>query len=260
MARCGNKSCKKKYDASGRSSSFDNWCSDTCKAEIIAQKFSKLNNKPLKSVKLGGNKPRQYSSFANKSPSVKQSTFTTKPRKPLKNKCSLKGPAIGSQESKEKKKAKAIKLKIKRETSTLVLFETETTLNAVKARAKTICHLYIRTRDFGKPCICCGRELGIDYQAGHFQESGNNSAIRLDESNIHGQRADCNLTRGGDSGNYEPNLRLRIGDAGVDRLIRIAESKVVTKMTIDDYLKIIKYYKNKLDALISNQTFEMAIA
>ena len=116
-----------------------------------------------------------------------------------------------------------------------------------KAATKKACHLYIRMRDKDKPCICCNEPLGDDFHAGHFMESGNNPHTRYDENNIHGQRAYCNTFKGGDSGDYENNLRLRIGDAEVDRLKDLKGGTV--KRTADDYRKIEAYYNDKIKEL-----------
>lgn len=116
-----------------------------------------------------------------------------------------------------------------------------------KAAAKEACHAYIRERDRDKPCICCGKALGNGFHAGHWLESGNNPFTRYDERNIHGQRIDCNYFRGGDSGDYERNLRSRIGDAEVDALLALRGGTL--KRTAEDYLKIETYYKRKLQEL-----------
>jgi hypothetical protein len=120
-------------------------------------------------------------------------------------------------------------------------------LKTRKDAAKKACHDYIRVRDSGKPCICCGKPLGTNYHAGHFLESGNNPQIRYDEDNIHGQRLDCNFFRGGDSGSYKENLIDKIGEFAVNQLLNLQGGTV--KRTPDDYLVIEKYYKEKLKEL-----------
>ncbi len=82
-------------------------------------------------------------------------------------------------------------------------------------------------------------------------ESGNNSAIRFDEHNIHGQRYECNMMKGGDSGMYDLNLRAKIGVVIVDSLLAIAKSRVVIRRTIQDYIDIIEYYEAKLNDLLT---------
>jgi len=119
--------------------------------------------------------------------------------------------------------------------------------------AKEACHLYIRTRDKNKPCICCGLPLGDDYHAGHFKRSNSFGAIKYNEDNIHGQRADCNTKYGGDRGHYEYNLRKRIGSEKVDNLYKkITGNNRVYKYTIDELKEIEAYYKEKLKELQNN--------
>lgn len=119
-----------------------------------------------------------------------------------------------------------------------------------KKAAKEACHLYIRTRDKDQSCICCGRPLGKSYDAGHFLESGNNSALRYHEDNIHAQSVYCNQYKGGDSDDYAGRLRLKIGDARVNYLLNNKGGTV--KRTADDYAEIESYYKNKLKDLTHN--------
>lgn len=122
--------------------------------------------------------------------------------------------------------------------------------NDVKARkkaAKYACHAYIKARDIGSVCICCGRPLGKNYDSGHFQESGNNPKIRYHEDNIHSQSVYCNRYKGGDSGDYEKNLRLKIGDERVNYLL--ANKGGTVKRTAQDYKDIEIYYKTKIKEL-----------
>ena len=124
-------------------------------------------------------------------------------------------------------------------------------LSDVKVRkkaAKEACHAYIRARDNDELCICCGKPLGDTFHAGHWLESGSNPQTRFDEDNIHGQRVDCNFFKGGDSGDYEKNLRIKIGDERVDLLL--SKKGGTIKRTANDYLDIEKHYKKKLADLM----------
>jgi len=120
-------------------------------------------------------------------------------------------------------------------------------LKTRKGAAKTACHAYIRARDKGLPCICCGEPTGADSQAGHWIPSGQNPQVRYDEDNIHLQNLNCNYFKGGDSGNYKYNLIKKIGIERTETL----ESKQggTMKRTCDDYREIEKYYKDKLKSL-----------
>lgn len=125
-------------------------------------------------------------------------------------------------------------------------------LKTREAAAVLWCHRYIRARDAGKTCICCVRPNTESSQAGHFIDSGNNSILRFNENNINLQLKHCNYYRGGDSGEYENNLRLKIGDRKVDQLKRFKGSQLrgkPLKRTAEDYLIIEKYYKSKLNKL-----------
>ena len=122
-----------------------------------------------------------------------------------------------------------------------------------KEAAKKACHAYIRYRDRKDNCICCNKPLGNDYHAGHFYESGNNPLIRYDEDNIHGQRLDCNYFKGGGrSGDYEANLRRKIGSPRVDRLNTLTGGTI--KRSAAEYREIEVYYKNKLRELQAKES------
>jgi len=117
-----------------------------------------------------------------------------------------------------------------------------------KQGAKKACHKFIRERDKKLGCCCCGRPLGKNYDAGHFIESGNAPFLRYHEDNIHAQSVHCNQYKGGDSGDYESRLRLKIGDKRVDWLKDNKHTKQ-EKRTAEDYRKIEDYYKEKLKML-----------
>lgn len=120
-------------------------------------------------------------------------------------------------------------------------------LKTREAAAYKYCHMYIRLRDKGKPCICCGKPWNPQFQAGHFMESGNYSFVRYHEDNIHGQHAQCNFHKGGDSGEYEYRLRNKIGNDRVDWIH--AHKNQSVKRTPEDFLAIEIYYRNKIKKL-----------
>jgi len=120
-------------------------------------------------------------------------------------------------------------------------------LKTRKAAAKKACHEYIRLRDKGNPCICCGRPLGYKFDAGHYLESGNNPKIRYDENNIHAQSVYCNQYQGGNSDDYRGRLIAKIGVDEVERLESMKGGTV--KRTAQDYKDIEDYYKDKIKLL-----------
>jgi hypothetical protein len=256
MARCVNKDCRKKIEKG--SSSFDNWCSNECKAVVIAQKFAKAsakrNSKPLKMKAQIKPKTQLKSKSTLKAKTGFKTYSTLKTTKPLKAKTqlkshsTLKGAAIGSKQYKDEQKVRKAKAKTKSpELQPRTINGLD--LTGAEAKAYRLCHLFIRTRDIGKPCFCCGRPLGDGYQAGHFQESGANSAIRYNPFNIHGQRSDCNLLHNGDYGQAETLLSQRIGSDKVDELLAIAAAGAPFKYTLEDYIGIIDYYTAELKTL-----------
>ena len=154
-------------------------------------------------------------------------------------------------EKKAKKVIKQVKDNVKIEKKKNAIQKREFYDNDTKTRkkaAKLACHAYIRARDWGEPCICCDRPFQDNNQAGHWLESGNNPRIMFDEDNINGQTMYCNVYKGGDDGNYENNLVLKIGQKRVDRLKSLKGASKV-KMTAQDYKKIEDYYKRKLKEL-----------
>jgi len=122
-------------------------------------------------------------------------------------------------------------------------------LNDLRTRRRAVkeaCHRYIRMRDKDEPCICCGQPLKPDFHAGHFLESGNNPKVRYNEDNIHGQNLNCNYYKGG-SGDYEKNLRAKIGDTRVNFLI--AKKGGTVKRTGPELKEIEIYYKQLIKEL-----------
>jgi len=134
-------------------------------------------------------------------------------------------------------------------------------LRVSKRAAIAACHKYIRERDRGGLCICCGEPLKEEFHAGHFWNSGNYPYIRFDEDNIHGQNIQCNYFKGGDSGYYRERLIEKIG---LERVKRLDDNRSKSiKRTFEDYREIERYYKQKLKDLIqsrkeTNRGFEMS--
>ena len=118
--------------------------------------------------------------------------------------------------------------------------------NDIKTRrnaAKVACHEYIRLRDKGDPCICCGEPLDDVYHAGHYLPSGQNSNVRYNENNIHGQRVNCNYFKGGDSGDYAKNLIKKIGV--FEYYCIKLNTGGTNKRTAKDYREIELHYRQK---------------
>lgn len=103
---------------------------------------------------------------------------------------------------------------------------------------------YIRARDAGQPCICCGQPLrsgdvGGAYDCGHFRSVGSAPHLRFDERNAHAQRKVCNRWGAGRAVDYRLGLIARIGIEAVEAL---EADQSVKKYTIDELKAIKKKY------------------
>lgn len=124
----------------------------------------------------------------------------------------------------------------------------ENSLSWLAREAERVCNKYIRLRDKDEPCISCDTtKPDIQYAAGHFIPKGRCKALRYDEANIHKQcNSYCNLHMSGNLIEYEKRLRLKIGDAEVDRLKGPHEP---VRYRAEDYRRIIAHYKAKIKEL-----------
>ena len=127
----------------------------------------------------------------------------------------------------------------------------------IKAESKTnadhvqdvqkVFNAFIRERDRGKPCICCGKPLTSKFDAGHYFSVGGNPELRFDEDNCHGQRSDCNQHFHGNNVNYSEMLPKRIGE---ERFMALKEKRGnPKKYTIPELLHLKNLYKEKTKQL-----------
>ena len=110
---------------------------------------------------------------------------------------------------------------------------------------------YIRQRDSGRPCICCGLALGNasvggGFDAGHYRSVGSAPHLRFDDRNCHGQRKQCNRYGAGRAVDYRIGLIARIGLEDVEAL---EADNAPAKWTIDELKAIKSLYKQKLKTL-----------
>ncbi len=117
--------------------------------------------------------------------------------------------------------------------------------------AQTAFNAYIRARDAGKPCICCGEPLnsgtiGGAYDCGHYRSVGSAPHLRFDERNAHGQRKQCNRWGAGRAVDYRLGLIVRIGQIAVDALESDQQPK---KYAIPELKAIKAHYTAKLKEL-----------
>lgn len=111
---------------------------------------------------------------------------------------------------------------------------------------------YIRARDEGMPCVCCGQPLGGPavgggFDCGHYRSVGSASHLRFDERNAHGQRKWCNRYGAGRAVDYRIGLVARIGLAAVEAL---EADNTPHKWTREELIAIKTEYAAKRRALI----------
>jgi hypothetical protein len=125
----------------------------------------------------------------------------------------------------------------------------------LKKQLKTALHGYIRARDYGLPCISCGREIawgagktGGACDAGHYRSVGSAAHLQFVEENINAQCKHCNSTRGlsGNPVGYRLGLIKRIGLARVEAL---ESDNTPRHYTHDELRALTTHYKATLKAV-----------
>jgi hypothetical protein len=91
------------------------------------------------------------------------------------------------------------------------------------AEAQAAFNRWIRQRDGGRPCICCGAPMETDrpggaVDAGHYMGVGACPELRFDEANVHAQRKSCNRPGGTTRAAFRAGMIERVGLAEVGRL------------------------------------------
>lgn len=114
--------------------------------------------------------------------------------------------------------------------------------------AQTAFNAYVRARDAGKPCICCGMPLelggvGGGFDCGHYRSTGSASHLRFNPDNAHGQRKVCNRWGAGRAVDYRIGLIQRIG---IERVEALESDNVPHKWTKEELLQIRDEYRARL--------------
>ena len=131
----------------------------------------------------------------------------------------------------------------------------ETIPELIKAAQREF-NAYIRARDAGMPCICCGKplgdgEVGGAYDCGHYRSTGAASHLRFDERNAHAQRKYCNNHRAGNVVEYRIGLVNRIG---LDAVEALEADNTPQKWDRDALRQIKTIYRAKLRDLKKGQS------
>ena len=121
--------------------------------------------------------------------------------------------------------------------------------------AQSAFNAYIRARDAGQRCICCGLPLsagdvGGHYDCGHYRSTGSAPHLRFHEDNAHAQRKQCNRWGAGRAVDYRLGLIARIGLARVEALEADQEPR---KYTADELRAIRDLYRAKLRELVKER-------
>jgi predicted nucleic acid-binding Zn ribbon protein len=123
------------------------------------------------------------------------------------------------------------------------------------AKAQIAFNAFIRARDAGKPCICCGMfpksysGSGGEWDAGHYRSRGAAPELRFDERNCHAQLKRCNR-RAWDVAGYRENLIKRIG---LEELESLEGPHPPKKWTVDQLKEIKAHYSAKTKALLGKE-------
>jgi hypothetical protein len=161
------------------------------------------------------------------------------PARPMQNWCSLDCAVKLANQAVEKKKAKEAQEDRKKTREKLDAMRTKPQL--VKL-AQIAFNSYIRARDAGKPCICCGKPLGTEpnsFDAGHYRSVGSAPHMRFVEDNVHGQTKYCNNYLASNPVGYRRGLIERIG---LDAVEKIESDQTVRKYTHEGLIEIARHY------------------
>lgn len=157
------------------------------------------------------------------------------PSKPLQSACSIQcAIQVGTKTNEKKQRQVDRARREKLKTRSDHMKEAQIAFNA-----------YIRARDKGKPCICCGKPLELDavgggHDCGHYRSVGSAPHLRFDPRNAHGQRKQCNRWGSGRAVDYRIGLIARIGLEAVESL---EADQTPRKYTIEELKAIRETYR-----------------
>ena len=129
-------------------------------------------------------------------------------------------------------------------------------LRELLAEVQVVFNAFIRARDEGKPCICCGMPFepnkpGGSMDAGHYLSRGSSPQHRFNEDNVFGQRKNCNRPGGTTRDAFRAGVIDRIGLARVEAL---EADNNVPKWTREQLTELKATYRRKLRELKKEKT------
>ena len=126
--------------------------------------------------------------------------------------------------------------------------EAQKTLPTLRKEAQEAFNLFVRTRDAGLACICCGKMpqgpealTGGQWDSGHYRSRGACPELAFHEDNAHAQLKDCNR-HSWDVASYRAELIRRIG---IDRVTALEGPHSMPKYSRDDMRAIRETYRAK---------------
>lgn len=114
------------------------------------------------------------------------------------------------------------------------------------AKTQKVFNQFIRLRDQDKGCISC-KSHKVDH-ASHYYSAGKYTALRFNESNVHGACISCNYFKHGNLIPYRVNLEKRLGKKTLELLDGVA-NRSTKKWSIIELQLIEKEYKQKIKSL-----------
>lgn len=171
------------------------------------------------------------------------------PQRALQQACSPRCAQTIAQRNREKAEKRAATIEKQKTRAALEAMKTVPQLLAEADRA--FC-AWVRARDAGKPCICCGATAksssltGGDWDGGHYRSRGAASHLRYHEDNCHAQLKQCNR-RAFDVASYRANLIERIG---LERVEALEQDRRTHKWTRDELREIRDTYRRKLREML----------
>ena len=174
--------------------------------------------------------------FPPKARPCKQCGTLFSPTRPMQSVCSPKCAAkkVKADKADERSKIKSRKEAIK-------------TIPQLVKEAQVEFNKYIRLRDRGLPCICCGvpcgdGQPGGSVDAGHYRSTGSASHLRFNEDNCHAQRKQCNRYGAGRAVDYRIGLINRIG---LERVLALESDNTPRKWGREELIALKQFYRQK---------------
>lgn len=127
------------------------------------------------------------------------------------------------------------------------------------SNAQDAVNKYVKWRDWGKPCVSCGKPHNFDVtrNASHLKARGSNSFLRFHLWNINMSCVQCNKDKAGNVAEYIPRLAKRIGQDKVDFLLNAPRSR---EYSIEYYLRINRIFTKKAKRMESRQLNAAALS